>query len=153
MNILSVILAILLFPIYAVLFGIVLVSTWSCLYMIVVWPWWYLFHRITGGRIPKQPPFSYLPHRKPFTEMPASSEKKELPLAAVERRAARRLGAVEVWALAVSVSASREGCRTVATAEGAKELSELEFTELLVTQWQDQDCDYVYDMVEKLTKK
>jgi hypothetical protein len=51
------------------------------------------------------------------------------------------------------VSKCREGQRFMHTKDGLKELTEEEFTEVLVDMWKDMDRDAVFDMIDHMTKK
>ncbi len=51
------------------------------------------------------------------------------------------------------VSKCRDGQRFMHTKDGLEELSEDEYTEMLVEHWKDMDRDMVYDMMDHMTKK
>lgn len=51
------------------------------------------------------------------------------------------------------VSKIREGRRTVFTAEGTEELTEEEYTKYLIKDWTGSSREYVWNMIDALTKK
>lgn len=51
------------------------------------------------------------------------------------------------------VSKIRDGCRSVYTADGLKELTEDEYTEHLILYWTGSSREYVMNMIEDLLKQ
>lgn len=51
------------------------------------------------------------------------------------------------------VSRVREGKRFMHTAEGLKELTEEEYTKFLIEDWTGSSREYVWNMIDALTKK